>query len=85
MVYKKTVLPDGLKSIQELLGTVQYARLRFGIGNDFPQGRQVDYVLGKWTGEEKAVLQERLKLCIDAIKTFALSGVAETMNQFNNK
>lgn len=76
---------NGLKSIQELLGTVQYARLRFGIGNEFPQGRQVDYVLGKWSSDEKAVLQERLKICIDAVKTFALSGISESMNQFNNK
>jgi peptidyl-tRNA hydrolase, PTH1 family len=76
---------NGLKSIQELIGTTNYARLRFGIGNDFPTGRQVDYVLGKWNTDEKLILTERLKICVDTIKSFALSGVNETMNQFNNK
>ena len=76
---------NGLKHITATLGTQQYARLRFGIGNDFPQGAQVDYVLGHFSAEEQKLLTERLKTACDAIKAFCLSGLAFAMNNYNNK
>lgn len=76
---------NGLKSIQSILGTQNYARLRFGIGNDFPKGGQVDYVLGQFDDEEEKALPERFEMCEDIIKSFCLAGLQNTMNQFNNK
>jgi PTH1 family peptidyl-tRNA hydrolase len=76
---------NGLKSIQSTLGTTNYARLRFGIGNNFNRGQQVDYVLGKWSSDEKKVLQEKIANAIEMIKSFGTIGVAQTMNRFNNK
>ncbi|MBD8348174.1 aminoacyl-tRNA hydrolase [Dysgonomonas sp. HGC4] len=76
---------NGLKSIQSILGTQNYARLRFGIGNDFPKGGQVDYVLGQFDDEEEKALSERFEMCEDIIKSFCLAGLQNTMNQFNNK
>ncbi len=76
---------NGLKNIAELLGTEEFARMRFGVGGDFPRGHQVDYVLGEWTEEERAVLPERLKLFGDAILSFATVGLERTMNLFNKK
>ncbi|MGE4586739.1 MAG: aminoacyl-tRNA hydrolase [Mangrovibacterium sp.] len=76
---------NGLKNIQETLGTSQYARLRFGIGNNFPFGRQTDYVLGEWTPEETALLPERMKLCIKIILGFGTIGLERTMTEFNGK
>lgn len=76
---------NGLKNIVELLGTEEFARMRFGVGGDFPRGHQVDYVLGEWTEEERAALPERLKLFGDAILSFAAVGLERTMNLFNKK
>jgi PTH1 family peptidyl-tRNA hydrolase len=76
---------NGLKHIGEILGTTQYNRLRFGIGNDFPQGRQIDYVLAPFTEEEQKLLPERITQAIEIIKSFCLAGVEITMNQFNKK
>ncbi len=76
---------NGLKNIAELLGTEEFARMRFGVGGDFPRGHQGDYVLGEWTAEEREALPERLKLFGDAIKSFAAVGTAMTMNYFNKK
>lgn len=76
---------NGLKSIQQLLNTSEYPRFRFGISDDFKKGRQVDYVLGEWTGEEKELLKERLQVASEAVKSFALAGLANTMNTFNGK
>jgi PTH1 family peptidyl-tRNA hydrolase len=76
---------NGLKHIQETLGTQQYNRLRFGIGNDFPQGHQIDYVLGDFSGEEHNLLPERIELATEIVKSFCLTGVERTMTQFNNK
>jgi PTH1 family peptidyl-tRNA hydrolase len=76
---------NGLKNINEVLGRNDYARLRFGIGNEFPKGYQVDYVLGEWDEEEKKVLRERIPVVFDIIKSFGTIGVAKTMTQFNNK
>ena len=76
---------NGLKSISSLLGTNGYARLRFGVGNDFPQGMQVDYVLGYPTAEELAILPERVNVAIEATKAFCLSGLSFAMTHYNNK
>ena len=76
---------NGLKHIAQVLGTQQFARLRFGIGNDFPRGTQVDFVLGKFTDEDLQTMPERVALAVDAIKTFCLAGVQMAMNQYNNK
>lgn len=76
---------NGLKNIQEVLGTTAYPRLRFGISNEFGKGAQVNYVLGKWNDEEKKTLNERVKLAADAVKAFAFAGLARCMNEFNTK
>ncbi len=76
---------NGLRHIQATLGTQQYNRLRFGIGNQFLQGMQIDYVLGEFSPEEKQVLPERIEQATEMIKTVCLSGINIAMNQFNNK
>jgi len=76
---------NGLKNIQEILGHSNYARLRFGVGSDFPKGRQVEYVLGKWPTEQAAALPERAEKCIEIIKSFCLAGLELTMTQYNGK
>ncbi len=76
---------NGLKSIDQLLGGNKYARLRVGIGKDFPKGRQVDYVLGKWSKEESDQLPNIRKKAAEMVKSFAAIGIKHTMNQFNNK
>lgn len=75
---------NGLKDIQHTLQTTNYNRLRIGVGSDFSKGRQVDYVLGKWSEEETAALEERLFKVTELIGSFVLAGVKITMNQFNN-
>ncbi len=75
---------NGLKNINAVLGTMNYARLRFGIGNEFPRGQQIDYVLGCWTGEEKEKMPELLQKSIDIIQGFVLLGLAKTMSFYNN-
>ncbi len=76
---------NGFQDIQDVLQTTEYARMRFGIGSDFPKGRQVDYVLGEWTTEETEKLPERILIAIDACISFGLAGLAHTMNGFNGK
>lgn len=76
---------NGLKHIQQILGTQNYARLRFGIGNDFPKGMQVDYVLGNFSDEEEAALPERLDTCGKIVIDFCLAGIQLAMNQHNKK
>ncbi|MDE6065384.1 MAG: aminoacyl-tRNA hydrolase [Duncaniella sp.] len=77
---------NGLKNIAQMLGTQAYARLRFGIGNDFPRGTQVDYVLGHFTPDQLiAMHDERIPLAVDAIRTFCLAGLQRAMCDFNNK
>lgn len=75
---------NGLKHIEEILKTQHYARLRFGIGNEFQKGRQVDYVLGKWDDEELKTLSEHLKEAVEFVKSFISIGIERTMN-FHNK
>ena len=76
---------NGLKHIAATLGTQNYARLRFGIGNDFPKGGQIDYVLGKFGEEDMKLMPERLETAEEIIKSFCLAGLNITMNQYNNK
>jgi PTH1 family peptidyl-tRNA hydrolase len=75
---------NGLGHIQQLIGT-QYARLRVGIGNDFPRGGQVDWVLGHYSDADMQILQPKIETSVDIIKSFVLAGVNITMNQFNHK
>jgi len=76
---------NGLASISEVLGTDQYARLRIGIGNDFPRGGQVNYVLGEWNQGEIAVLMKRLPLAVEFMLSFAVAGCELTMTAFNKR
>ena len=76
---------NGLKDIQDKLQTSKYNRFRFGISNTFSKGRQIDYVLGKWSDEETSKLDERLDTSVEVIKSFVLSGITNTMNTFNGK
>ena len=76
---------NGLRHITSVLGTQQYARLRFGIGSDFPRGGQVDYVLGEFGAEDLSQMDERIGVACDMVRSFALSGIQFTMNHFNQK
>lgn len=76
---------NGLKHIQATLNTTKYARLRFGVGNDFHKGQQVDYVLGEWTSEQSDALKERIKVAHEFIKGFSTIGLDKTMSSWNNK
>ena len=76
---------NGLKNIAQMLGTQAYPRLRFGIGNDFPRGCQVDYVLGHFTLDQRQQLPARVDVACEAIKAFCLSGIDFAMCNFNNK
>jgi PTH1 family peptidyl-tRNA hydrolase len=76
---------NGLRNIEETLGTREYARLRFGVGSGFPTGRQLDYVLGDFEPEEQEAIPEKLQTAVEMVKSFCLSGVQITMNQYNNK
>ena len=76
---------NGLKNIAELVGSEEFARVRFGVGGDFPRGHQVDYVLGEWTPEEREAMPARLAIFGEAILSFATIGVERTMNLFNKK
>ena len=75
---------NGLKNIAEQLGTPNYARLRFGVGNNFPKGGQIDFVLGKFPPEEREKLPEVLKRAADAVRTYCLAGPDIAMNRFNH-
>jgi PTH1 family peptidyl-tRNA hydrolase len=76
---------NGLKHINQVLGRQDYARLRFGIGNDFPKGQQVNFVLGEWTAPEKKILEPRIQEASEAIKTFCLAGINVAMNKHNGQ
>lgn len=75
---------NGLKNIDQVLHSQNYARLRFGIGNDFAKGRQVEFVLGKWKTDEKPTVEHAIQKAADAILSFGLSGLQNTMNQYNS-
>jgi PTH1 family peptidyl-tRNA hydrolase len=74
---------NGLKSIQEALGTNAFPKLRFGIGNDFPKGKQIEYVLGKWTEVELPIVKKKIEKSVEIIENFATTGIERTMNQYN--
>ncbi len=76
---------NGLKNITETLGSQDYSRLRFGIGNNFRQGQQVDYVLGEWDKNEKLELPALIDSSIEIIKSFGTIGVQQTMTNFNKR
>lgn len=76
---------NGLKNIAQMLGTEAYPRLRFGIGNDFPRGCQIDYVLGQFTLDERQRLPVRVATAVEAIRTYVLAGLQTAMCDFNNK
>ena len=73
---------NGLGHIQQLIGQ-NYARLRMGIGNDYPQGGQIDWVLGRYSAEEISDLRPAIDTAVEIIKSFVLAGIDITMNQFN--
>jgi PTH1 family peptidyl-tRNA hydrolase len=76
---------NGLKSVQQILNSSEYPRFRFGISDEFKKGKQVDYVLGEWDESEKEKLPERLKIAVEAVKTFALAGLENAMTAYNGK
>ena len=75
---------NGLRSLQEMLLTTEYPRLRFGIGNHYPKGMQADYVLSRWTPEEMPLVKLKISKCVEIVESFILSGIDYTMNQYNN-
>jgi PTH1 family peptidyl-tRNA hydrolase len=76
---------NGLKSLQEVLGTTNYPKLRFGIGNDYPKGHQSDFVLGKWKKEEEPLVKLKIEKAAEVIETFAWQGITAAMNHVNNQ
>ena len=76
---------NGLKHIIQTVGHNKWARLRFGVGNEFQRGKQIDYVLGKWSTEEADRLTERVEKCKDFVQAFATIGLARAMSAYNNK
>jgi PTH1 family peptidyl-tRNA hydrolase len=75
---------NGLRDIQLTLGTDKYPKLRFGIGNSFPKGMQVEFVLGRWWNEEVPVVQRKIDKSVEIIEQFAAIGIEKTMNLVNN-
>lgn len=76
---------NGLANINQVLGTQQYPRLRFGIGNEFPKGSQIKYVLSEWSEKEKKELPDLINHSIEMIKAFGTIGIELTMTQYNKK
>jgi len=76
---------NGLKSIHESLGTTEYPRLRFGIGNDYPKGMQSEFVLGKWKKAEEPLVKLKVEKAVETIETFATAGITTAMNLVNHK
>ena len=74
---------NGLKHIQQVLGTQAYSRVRFGIGNEYTRGAQINFVLGRWTDDEKQQLTDKLDRIAEIIPSFCLQGIDRTMNQYN--
>ena len=76
---------NGLTSINDVIGTNEYARLRFGIGAAFNKGAQINYVLGAWSPEEIKIIEEKIPVAIEIIKSFAFTGIELTMTAFNKE
>ncbi|MBK7559803.1 MAG: aminoacyl-tRNA hydrolase [Chitinophagaceae bacterium] len=75
---------NGLKDIQNILGTDNYPKLRFGIGNNYPKGMQADFVLSKWTKAEERVVLLKIEKCIEILESFIAAGIEQTMTSYNN-
>jgi peptidyl-tRNA hydrolase, PTH1 family len=75
---------NGLRSVQEQLATTEYAKLRFGIGNNYPKGRQADFVLSKWKSDEWPLVLHKIEKSVELTEQFILAGLSTAMNQFNN-
>ncbi len=75
---------NGLRNIEEVLGTNAYPRLRFGIGNNFPKGQQVRFVLSRWLPDELPIIQEKILKSVEVIESFSTQGIARTMSAFNH-
>ena len=76
---------NGLKHIIQTLNSTSFSRIRFGVGNGFSKGKQVDYVLGQWSNKEESVLQERVDTAVEMLKSFVMVGATQTMTLFNGK
>lgn len=76
---------NGLKSISEVLGSDEYPRLRFGIGNNYPRGKQADFVLGRWTDNEWPLVRLKAAKAVEALETYVVQGLVAAMNEVNNK
>lgn len=76
---------NGLRDIEQTLGTDKYPRLRFGIGNQYPKGMQVDFVLGKWFKEEIPIVTKKIEASVSLIESFAFAGIENTMNTYNKQ
>lgn len=74
---------NGLRDIEQTLGTDAYPRLRFGIGNQYPKGMQVEFVLGKWFKEELPVVQKKIEASVELVESFVFAGIENTMNLYN--
>lgn len=75
---------NGLKDIHQVMGTTDYPKLRFGIGNNYPKGMQADFVLGKWLKSEEPMVKNKIQICVDIIENFILAGIDSAMSAFNN-
>ena len=76
---------NGLKHIIQTLNSTTFSRIRFGIGNEFSKGKQVDFVLGQWSDEEESALRERVDTAVEMVKSFVMVGAVQTMSLFNGK
>ncbi len=76
---------NGLKDIESVLGSTVYSRLRFGVGNNYARGKQVDFVLGNWSSDELNFIKDKINTAQDIIKSFCTIGIDRTMNSYNNK
>jgi len=76
---------NGLRNIASCMMTQNYARIKFGIGNDFPRGTQIDFVLGTFSDEDNKIIEEKLEYVGEMMKSFCLQGLERTMNQYNKK
>ena len=75
---------NGLKDIQQILGTIEYPKLRFGIGNNYPKGMQADFVLSKWQKAEEPIVLLKIEKCMEVMESFVTAGIELTMTAFNN-
>ena len=74
---------NGLKDIDTTFGNNNYARLRFGVGNEFAKGRQEDYVLGNWSVDEMKLLEDRINIACDGVNSFMFEGIERAMSKYN--